>query len=248
MVGTYVLIHGAWHGGWCWRQVADDLRSAGHTVLAPTLTGLAERSDQLTPDVGLDTHVRDVGDAVERAGAHDVVLVGHSYAGMAVVNAAAWCADLLAHVVVVDGFLPERGETALDLLPEHAAAHYRDSAAEHGDGWRVPPRPLANLGVTDERIIAEVTGRLTEHPLKTYQDASRYGASELIVRGTYLLCSGWASPFRGQASRAGELGWSVAELDADHEIPVTAPALLADRLLRLAGTRSGADPVEEASV
>lgn len=242
---TYVLIHGAWHGGWCWREVAAELRTAGHTVVAPTLTGLAERAGQLTPDVGLDTHVRDVRAAATAAG-RDVVLVGHSYGGMAVVGAAARLSDRLRRLVVVDGFVPERGETALELLPERAAAHYRDSAAERGDGWRVPPRPLANLGVTDERIIADLTPRLTDHPFRTYRDAARHGARDVRVPGTYLLCSGWASPFRPAAARARALGWTVHELDADHEIPVTAPALLAGRLLRLFDTVPG-NRAEEAS-
>lgn len=245
-MGTFVLIHGAWHGDWCWDAVAATVRSAGHEVVTPTLTGLGDRVGELNPDVGLDTHVLDVENAVRTAGRRDVVLVGHSYAGMAVTGAAARLGDLVGRLVVVDGFLPERGETALELLPERAAAHYRDSAAEIGDGWRVPPRPLANLGVTDQRVIDELAPRLTDHPFKTYTDRSQYGASELTVNGTYLLCSGWNSPFRPAAERAGALGWTVDELDADHEVPVTDPELLAGALLRPATAGTG-DSVEEAS-
>jgi pimeloyl-ACP methyl ester carboxylesterase len=245
-VGTYVLIHGAWHGGWCWDTVAEDLESAGHAVLTPTLTGLGSRSAELTPEVGLATHVQDVVTAVERPDLDPVVLVGHSYAGMVVVGAAAALAGRVARLVVVDGFLPERGETALELLPERAAAHYRDSAAERGDGWRVPPRPLANLGVTDERLIAELTPRLTDHPLRTYSDTAAHGASELTVPSAYLLCAGWNSPFRPHAERARALGWPVTEIDADHEVPVTAPALLAAQLLTLATAPAG-EAAEEAS-
>lgn len=209
-------------------------------VHTPTLSGLGDRAGDLTPDVGLATHVQDVVTAVLAQDANDVVLVGHSYAGMVVTGAAARLGDRLTRLVVVDGFLPERGDTALELLPEHAAAHYRDSAAEHGDGWRVPPRPLANLGVTDERIIAELSGRLTDHPLRTYTEPSASGASELTVAGTYLLCTGWASPFRPQAQRAERLGWTVGELDADHEVPITAPQLLTERLV-------AGEPATEAS-
>lgn len=245
-MGTFVLIHGAWHGQWCWDAVAAPLRAAGHDVVTPTLAGLGDRVGELDPDVGLDTHVRNVEDAVRATGSDDLVLVGHSYAGMPVTGAAARLAELVDRLVVIDGFLPERGETALELLPERAAAHYRDSAADAGDGWRVPPRPLVNLGVTDQRVIDELAPRLTDHPFKTYTDRSRHGASELTVNGTYLLCSGWASPFRPAAERASALGWTVEELDADHEVPVTDPELLAGQLLRLAGTGTG-DSVKEAS-
>lgn len=249
-MGTFVLIHGAWHGHWCWDAVATPLRAAGHDVVTPTLTGLGDRAGDLHPDVGLDTHVRDIDVAVRAADLRDIVLVAHSYAGMAATGAAACLGDLVNRLVVVDGFLPERGETALELLPERAAAHYRESAAEVGDGWRVPPRPLANLGVTDQNVIDELTPKLTDHPFKTYTDRSRYGASELTVNGTYLLCSGWPSPFRPAAERASALGWTVEELDADHEVPVTDPELLARRLLRPTGATTAADTgdsVEEAN-
>jgi pimeloyl-ACP methyl ester carboxylesterase len=235
------LVHGAWHGAWCWSEVAARLREAGHTVATPTLTGLGTDAAALSRDVGLATHVDDVETALRQC--NDVVLVGHSYAGMPVAAAAARCQDRLRHVVVVDGFLPEQGESALELLPEHAAAHYRDSAVRRGDGWRVPPRPLANLGVTDEAIIEDLEPRLTDHPLRTYQDRSGPGAGSIAVPGTYLLCVGWSSPFRWAADRAAALGWTVDELDADHEVPVTKPLLLAERLLTV-----GADAaVEEAN-
>lgn len=238
------MVHGAWHGDWCWDGVAGRLRSNGHTVVTPTLTGLGDRADSLTRHVGLSTHVEDVVTMVRATEGDDVVLVGHSYAGMVVTSAAARLGDQVVRLVVVDGFLPERGDTALSLLPDEVGAHYRDSAAERGDGWRVPPRPLANLGVTDEHVIATLPARLTDHPLRTYQEPSAHGASELDLPGTYLLCSGWATPFRPQADRAAALGWTVGELDADHEVPVTDPRLLAERLLRL----TAGDPSEEASV
>lgn len=75
---TYLLIHGAWHGGWCWKHVARLLRTAGHEVFTPTLTGLGERAHLLNPDVGLDTHVQDVLGVLEYEDVRDVVLVGRT--------------------------------------------------------------------------------------------------------------------------------------------------------------------------
>src|SRR6185436_15367851 len=81
---TFVLVHGAWHGGWCWARVADRLRAAGHTVYTPTLTGLADRRHLLSPQVNLDTHIADITNLLEYEELKDVVLVGHSYAGIIV--------------------------------------------------------------------------------------------------------------------------------------------------------------------
>jgi len=229
--GTYVLVHGAWHGAWCWRPVQRLLEAAGATVLTPTLTGLGDRAHLLTPDTGLRTHVTDVVATIESEDLRDVILVGHSYAGLVATGAAALVPDRIKRLVILDGFLPEPGEVAIDLLPERAAAHYLESARENG-GLVIDPRPLENLGVTDRRIIAELSPRLTPHPAKTYLDAVEHGLSDLPFAGEYLLCSGWATPFTRFAQRADAAGWQVAELDADHEVMVTNAELLAQHLLQ----------------
>jgi pimeloyl-ACP methyl ester carboxylesterase len=229
-MARFVLVHGAWHGGWCWDAVAAALRGGGHDTVAPTLTGLAERAHELNRDTGLATHVRDVVGHLEADDLTDVTLVGHSYGGLVAVNAAARLPHRVRRVVVVDGFVPHRGDVALDLLPDAATAHYRAAAASDGDGWRIPPRPLARLGVTDAETIRAVTPRLTPHPLKSYLDPSPLGVDDVPADGTYLLCSGWATPFRPAAERAAASGWTVRELDADHEVLLTAPDLLARAL------------------
>lgn len=228
---TFVLVHGAWHGGWCWRHVARALRAAGHDVFTPTLTGLGERSHLLTPDVDLRTHVRDVIAALEFEDLTDMVLVGHSYAGMVVTGVAGQVPDRLRRVVVVDGFLPERGEEALRLLPPEAAAHYRDLVADAGAGWWIPPRPMDWFGVTDPAAVRWLSGRLTRHPFTTYTQPAEHGASELTVPGGYILCAGWATRFRPMAGRAKALGWPVTELMADHEVMATDPMALVGELL-----------------
>lgn len=227
---TYVLVHGAWHGGWSWDPVADLLRAGGHEVHAPTLTGLAERFDPARPETGLATHVDDIVSTLDSADLRDVVLVGHSYAGMVVTAAAARVPERLRRLVVLDGFLPEAGEKAIDLLPPHAAAHYRESASSRGNGVSIPPRPLANLGVTDQAAADAIAPRLTPHPLRTYLDAAAHSTSALTVPGTYLLCSGWNSPFGAFAERAASWGWIVDRVEGDHEVLLTNPALVVGKL------------------
>jgi pimeloyl-ACP methyl ester carboxylesterase len=83
-MATFVLVHGAWHGAWCWRRVARLLTRTGHDVFAPTLTGLCERSHLLTPAVDLDTHILDIVNELKWQELKDVVIVGHSYGGMVI--------------------------------------------------------------------------------------------------------------------------------------------------------------------
>jgi pimeloyl-ACP methyl ester carboxylesterase len=230
-VTTFVLVHGAWHGAWSWQPVRDLLAAEGHETVAPDLAGLGERTHVLTRSVGLATHVADVIGALEGADLRDVVLVGHSYGAMVATVAAALQSDRVRQTVLVDGFLPFRGECAIDLLPPHTAEVYRTSALERGDGWQVPPRPLANLGVTDLELAEAVAPRLTPHPLKTYLDAAQAGATAEAAKGVYLLCSGWSTVFGPMAERARGLGWTTNELDADHEVPLTDPARLAAALV-----------------
>lgn len=234
-MATFVLVHGAWHGGWCWRPVAALLRDAGHEVHTPTLTGLGERSHLLTHETGLRTHVRDIVQVLEYERLEDVRLVAHSYAGMPATLAAVEAPARIRQLICLDGFIPERGEAAIDLLPEHAASHYRESAFEQPDGWVIPPRPLERLGVTDEASMQWLAPRLVPHPLLTYTDVAPDGGSQLEVPGVYLQCTGWASPFDHMVARATGLGWHTATVDGDHEVMATAPPLLVEALLALVG-------------
>src|SRR5919202_1722005 len=117
---TFVLVHGAWHGGWCCRRLIPLLRDAGHEVYAPTLTGLGERSHLLSPAIDLETHVRDVTGVLEYEELTGVVLVGHSYGGMVITGVAEDAAPRLAHLVYLDAFLPRDGECLMDLFSSRA--------------------------------------------------------------------------------------------------------------------------------
>jgi len=231
-VTTFVLVHGAWHGGWCWSRVAPLLRAAGHDVHAPTLTGLGDRAHLLSPAVGLSTHVDDVVATVDAEQLGDVVLVGHSYAGMVVAGVAAVRPDRLRLVVHLDAFVPGDGERAIDLLPEQVAHHYRESVDERGFGWLVPPRPLDVLGITDPADVEWLAPRLVPHPWRTYTEPLASAGD--AVPGAFVECVDWLRVFEPQRRRAEERGWPVRELACGHEAMVTHPRELADVLLELA--------------
>ncbi|MFY1637983.1 alpha/beta fold hydrolase [Solwaraspora sp. WMMB335] len=229
----YVLVHGAWHGGWCWDRVAPLLRDAGHLVHAPTLTGLSERAHLLSPAVGLDTHTEDVVRLLDTLDLRDVVLVGHSYAGQVVTAVADRRPWRLARRVYLDAFVGADGEAARDLLPETVARHWAESAAESGFGWLVPVRDLSVLGVDDPIDVDWLTPRLTPHPWKTYTDALRLSGAGDDVPASFVECVAWMRVFRAQADRARRLGWPVHELRTGHEAMVTAAGALADVLSKI---------------
>lgn len=231
---TFVLVHGAWHGGWAWDRVAPLLRAAGHEVHAPTLTGLSERAHLLCPQVGLDTHVEDVVRLIDVLDLTGVVLVGHSYAGQVVTAVADRRPDALARRVYLDAFVGDDGETALGLQPEQIAHHWAESVAESGLGWLVPVRKLSVLGVSEQTDVDWLTPKLTPHPWKTYTDPLRLTGALDRVPAAFVECVSWMRVFRAHADRARARGWPVHELDTGHEAMVTAPKALAEVLLDLA--------------
>lgn len=229
----FVLVHGAWHGGWCWDRVAPRLRAAGHAVHTPTLTGLSERAHLLSPQVGLETHVEDVVRLIDVLDLHDVVLVGHSYAGQVVTAVAARRPGAVGRRVHLDAFVPAAGERARDLLPPEVAGHWARSASEQGFGWLVPVRPMASLGVSARSDLEWLCPRLTPHPWKTYTDPVGGTDGADAVPAAFVECTGWSRVFAPHAERARARGWPVHEIDTGHEAMVTAPAALADVLLAL---------------
>lgn len=230
-MSTYVLLHGAWHGGWVWQRVAPLLRAAGHEVYTPTLTGVSDNAHLLNPSVGLGTHLQDVVALLEAYDLSEVVLVGHSYAGQVVTGVADRVPARLRTRVYLDAFVGDDGDAAIDLLPETVAGHYRESVEGPGFGWLIPVRPLGKLGVTDEADLAWLGPRLTPHPWLTYTEPLRLNGSP--VPAAFIECTDWMRVFRPHAERAAARGWPVHEIATGHEAMVTAPKELADILLAI---------------
>ena len=129
---TFVLVHGGWHGGWCWRRVTPLLLAQGHAVHTPTLTGVGDRAHLAAPSIGLDTHVQDVVEVLELDDLRDVVLVGHSAGGAVVRGVAQRCADRLREVVHLDAFVPEPGRSVLDTMPAGRGGYFLDMVDDLG--------------------------------------------------------------------------------------------------------------------
>ena len=143
-MANFVLVHGAWVGGWCWRSNAQALRRAGHEVYTPTLTGLGERSHLLSPSINLDTHVTDILNVFQHEELSDVVLVGHSYGGMVVTGVADVLPDNIKSLVYLDAFVPENGQSLLSLLPSGGPA------PKAVNEYCLAPLPAAEFGASPE--------------------------------------------------------------------------------------------------
>lgn len=232
---TFVLVHGGWHGGWCWREVLPLLRAAGHTVWAPTLTGLGERAHLLRPEIDLALHIQDVVGMLAYEDLSEVILVGHSYAGMVIAGVADQAADRMAHLVYLDAFVPTDGQSLFDILRPERRELYREDARTRGDGWLVPPPPPQALGVTDEAQAHWLAGKLTVQPLRTFEQPMRLtNSAAAALPRTFIHCtSGPLAPsFAPFAARGqSEPGWRFHELATGHDAMLTAPGELADVLL-----------------
>ena len=137
-MSSYVLVHGAWGGGWYWKKLLPLLHAQGHEVYAATLTGLGERVHLANPEIGLGTHVHDVVNLLAYEDLSDVILVGHSYGGMVITGVADCVPERIAHLAYLDAFVPEQGQSLVDLIPAERRAHVHEQAEVEGDGWRVP--------------------------------------------------------------------------------------------------------------
>ncbi|XXF77202.1 alpha/beta fold hydrolase [Myxococcaceae bacterium GXIMD 01537] len=232
---TFVLVHGSWHGGWCWRKVVPLLREAGHDVFAPTLSGLGDRAHTLTRDVGLSTHIQDVVELLHFDDLRDVILVGHSYAGMVISGVAGQVAERLSRLVYLDAFVPTPGQSGFDNMSPRIRQSWRNRAAKDGEGWWVPPFMDAKaLGVTDPADAAWVDQRLRRMPIATFEQPVRFSEEKLAgLARTYLRCAGFGG-FGPTAERLRAKGWDVRDLPCGHDAMLAAPVELSQALLALA--------------
>ncbi len=140
LMETFVLVHGAWDGGYVWKKLAKLLREEGHSVYTPTLTGLGERTHLMQPNIGLKTFIQDIVNTIKYESLRDVILVGHSYSGMVITGVAEEIPEFIKELVYVDAMLPENGDSVMDISGPEMAAHFIEEVKVYGEGWRVLPR------------------------------------------------------------------------------------------------------------
>ncbi len=234
----YVLVHGAWHGAWAWRRMMPLLRQAGHSVTAPTLSGLGERAHHAPGHCGLDIHVQDITQHLAMEDLRHVVLVGHSYAGCVVSGVLAARTGRVAHAIYLDAFVPADGQGLASFVPAELRLEYERLAASNA--LVPPPAPASwgeRWGVTDAALKAWAQDRVTpQAALSFVQCVHGDPFADGSVRLSYLKCIQNPNPaFKAAADAVRrDSRFHYAEVDGHHDVMLLDPERLAEALMRLA--------------
>jgi pimeloyl-ACP methyl ester carboxylesterase len=240
-MANFVLIHGAWHGGWCWTRVAEHLRRRGHVVHAPSMTGMGDRRHLLSRDITFETHVMDFVNTILVERLDDVVLCGHSFGGIVTTAVADRVADRVRGLVFLDAFLARDGQSVFDLSPPWRTAEILEAARLHGDGWTVPPQHFERWveDPVDRAWVMEMAG---PHPLEAMrQPLSLTGAGDAIANRTYVVAEQYRpSPFwQFHDALKDDPSWHVTGLPTLHDAMISMPdavaAILEDAAARPRG-------------
>jgi pimeloyl-ACP methyl ester carboxylesterase len=218
-MSTFVVVHGGFGGAWEWTPVARRLRTRGHDVFTPTLTGMGERAHLARPEVGLSTHIEDLVAAIEMEDLHDVFLCAHSYGGVPVTGAADRVPERIRLLIYIDALVPRDGQSALDLLPEWFAPEARATADERG---LVPMPAILEPpgGRVDEQERIRYIERLRPQPLGSFVEPIRLSGAIDHLPGAFVRCTRAAlpgDPIGAVAERASARGWAYRELAAPHD-------------------------------
>jgi len=230
-MATFVLVHGAWHGSWCWKRVRGALQAQGHEVFTPTLTGVGERSHLTSPQVNLDTHVADVVNLVRWEELDDVVLCGHSYGGCVITGAADRMPERIRALVYLDAFILENGQGLHDVLPQEVRDGQVQAARDRGNGWQTPPIS-AEFFQVNPADRAWVDRQCTPQSLATFQQPVRLNNTIPAAKCTHILATGYEhSPFPPFHELAKAKGWKTFSIDCGHDVMLDRPAELVRMLL-----------------
>ncbi|MFM0229593.1 alpha/beta hydrolase [Paraburkholderia sediminicola] len=233
----FVLVHGTWHGGWCWDEVAARLRAAGHEVMTPTLPGLAGDSNDVHIGIDLADHTRAVVELIDRERMQKVVLVGHSYGGMVISGVADRRATCIHCIVYLDAFLPKDGDSVATLLPQDRWLALEATAKRHESGTVIPPPDAHYFPISDE-LAQRITPRLSGQPINTFRQAARLpnGGHLGVSKRIYISCDAPAMETFETTKRAlrGDAAWKYHSLATGHEAMLSQPDAVANLLLEVA--------------
>jgi len=225
----FVLVHGAWHGAWCWQKILPSLWAKGHRAFPVTLTGVGDREHLMSPTIRLATHIDDVAAVIETEELKRVVLVGHSYGGLLITAAADRYAERIVRLVYLDAIVPHSGESWSSSHDESARQARRAGIARDGV---IPPPPASAFGLTGEDA-AWVDRRQRPHPGAVYEDVLHFNDARVAsLARTFVDCTSPALPTIAKSRQRvrSEPGWQVIEIATGHDPMISAPGQLLDIL------------------
>ena len=236
-MATYVLVHGGGHGGWCYKPVAARLRQQGHEVYAPTLTGLAEREASMSPAIDLDFHIADIVKLLHFEDLSDVILVGHSYGGMVITGAADRATDRIGHLVYLDAATPTNGQSLVDVAGPMMLLARQGGRIVNGVELCLFPGtdPLSFYGVTAREQIDWMRPRLTPHPWRCFDQPLRLVNEDSLWRipQSHIVCTA-TLPGRDVERLTALSDGRFWHIDTGHDLMITEPEWVAEKLLRVA--------------
>lgn len=237
-IPTFLFVHGACHGGWCWKELVPLLQPQINKIYTPTLTGCGERIHLLTRDITLQTHIDDIVNVIRYEDLNNVILIGHSYAGLIIPAVYEAVSDRINQLVFLDSYIPASGKTGFDILEPQYQEQWQYVAQTQGQGWLMPANEnsLDVWGVSNQAIRDFLLPKITDFSINFLK--TPIFLTELFEQAnkTYIRCTRpnyvneLMSPFYLQAQRN---QWPIYEIDSDHEPQLTAPKQLAEILLKI---------------
>ena len=237
-MATYVLVHGGGHGGWCYAKVKRLLETAGHEVFAPSLTGLAERSRALSPDVDLEFHIDDVVQLLHYWDLRDVVLVGHSYGGMVITGVGDRAAGRIGKLVYLDAANPKNGQSLKDVAGPMIEMTRPAGTVVNGVELVLLPAPgaAAFYGVDDPDDLAWTDSRLTGHPWKCFEQKLDLTDEDTLwaIPQFHIVCDSTIATRDKQMIETARAEGRLWHVDTGHDLMITEPRFVADALCEIA--------------
>jgi pimeloyl-ACP methyl ester carboxylesterase len=237
-MSTFVLVHGAWQSRRTWDRLTPLLEKHGHRVVVPILAGLGAEGGQLSPEITLRQHINDVSRELSELPDDPVILVGHSYAGMIISGVVEMNPSRVRRLVFLDAFVPDDGQSVLDLLPPEMGARFRNIARDHGDGWRLPggEAQLDLWGLKPGESRDFVRARLCDFSLRCFEEPLSLPANRKAgMPATYVTCVAEDYParplFQPFAEKARVSGWDVVAVESGHDCHVERSGDVAGTLL-----------------
>lgn len=230
-MADFLLVHGGWMGGWCYKRVAKLLRSQGHEVYTPTNTGVGERAHLYDPSINLDTHVEDIMNVIEWEDLDDFVLVGHSYGGMIITVVADRIPERIRTLVYVDAFVPENGKCQFDYLPQREEEMRKDAEAHQNGISPIPPEVF----MVNQDDVPLVKSKCVRHPIHTFDQPVKLcgGLSRLRNKRVFVSALNYGGAFKQfyDVLKADPNWRTYAIANCGHMIMLDQPAELAGVLL-----------------